>query len=433
MFGIVKSCLLGDAPFFLKKFRRNVILDFLINAIPRGIGQVCFINNTVAGFIYLLSLVLSMPTHFTILSLLGLIVATLLSMILPAFNGEIPPGVRNSASTGANGFNGFLYGAAISMSLVNADEAGNLIPKNIGYNCILVIIGAIFSVFISLWAKKFLSQFTIPVSTIPFNFTSIMVLAALHYVIDVSIPTSSSKFRFASAASSPEIFSPSWSCFPFNGHMKGEGEIEYSSHDQCFGIVMKAIFRGMGQLYFSDDWRVGLVMILSAALFSPIIALLITLGSVVGVLTGSFIDVHPAELEAGLWGFNPALTATTLGAMYFRFDTKSIVVAIIGSMFTVFMQAMLKLTLIKHNIPHFTLPYVLTSWIFYFVDWSSRIPMGEEGSPEMMSNWSFSGIICLRHTFWEHTPTRLVHDDQDIGNEQKEMSRVGGELELLSD
>lgn len=429
MFEFVISCLFGDAPYFLKTFQRNIALDFLINAIPRGVGQVCFVNNSIAGFIFLVSLIISMPAHFTILSLLGLVISTAVSVILPALNGDIPEDVRSGFSVGANGFNGFLYGAAMATTLVSTDYEGRMISRNIAFNCILVIIGAIFSVFILLWAKKLFSQFSLPVSTVPFNFTSIMVLAALHYAISESTLSTPSKFKFVTAAPNP--FSESWQCFPFNEPMIVDDSVEEPPQSQCFGVIMKAIFRGMGQLYFSDDWRVGLTMTLSAALFSPLVALFAFLGSTIGLLTASSIDIHPAELEAGLWGFNAVLTATALGAVYFRFDGKSILVAIIGSMVTVFMQAMVKMSLAKYQIPHFTLPYVLTSFVFFFVDWSSRIPLGEEGSPEATSNWSVPTLACSRHTFWESIScAKFVPDGDNSSGDAREGSNSGDNLSI---
>lgn len=70
------------------------------------------------------------------------------------------------------------------------------------------------------------------------------------------------------------------------------------------------------------------------------------LGSALGTATMWAAGSTPAELSAGLAGYNPALTAIALAAVFLRPGPRAWMIAILGSIVTVGACESLKLTAI---------------------------------------------------------------------------------------
>lgn len=74
---------------------------------------------------------------------------------------------------------------------------------------------------------------------------------------------------------------------------------------------------------------------------------------------GDFASIH-----TGLYSFSAVLTAIALGSTFNKPSYRVVVYAIVGVIFTVFVQGALDIILEPFGIPTLTMPFVLASWLF---------------------------------------------------------------------
>ena len=73
-----------------------------------------------------------------------------------------------------------------------------------------------------------------------------------------------------------------------------------------------AVLRGVGQIVFQDHWLAGVLLLLGTALGSLRAAVWALAGSTLGTALALALGLPAAWAAAGLYGFNPALTALAL-------------------------------------------------------------------------------------------------------------------------
>lgn len=115
---------------------------------------------------------------------------------------------------------------------------------------------------------------------------------------------------------------------------------------------MRAILRGIGQIYLQPSARSGLVFLTALALASWELALYGLAGSALGTATGVALRASRQDLDDGLYGFNAALVALAGGVFFPRHP--SILVAVLIS-------TLLFHLAVKRQWNVFTAPFVLTT------------------------------------------------------------------------
>lgn len=87
-------------------------------------------------------------------------------------------------------------------------------------------------------------------------------------------------------------------------------------------------------------------------------------GAVVAVATAHSLGAESELVSGGLMGFSPVLTAVALGAMFHAPGLRGAVYAVLGTIFTVFVQGALNAVVTPFAIPTLTAPFVLATWLF---------------------------------------------------------------------
>ena len=109
---------------------------------------------------------------------------------------------------------------------------------------------------------------------------------------------------------------------------------------------VESVIIGVGQVFFAGDvWRLvfilhflrvvklfiyfvlyfsGVIIVIAIGICSPIAMFTALAGSTLGFFYGFVTGIARSTIDAGLFGFNPCLTAIFIGGMLFRFNANSI-------------------------------------------------------------------------------------------------------------
>lgn len=122
--------------------------------------------------------------------------------------------------------------------------------------------------------------------------------------------------------------------------------------------------QGVSQVFLVQNPITGVLFLVGLALSSRWAAGLALLGSLLGAVVASAGGAPLAQVEAGLFGFSPVLTAIALGCTFFPPTPKNLSYAILATVFTAFAQAALNMALQPLSLPALTAPFVLVTWLF---------------------------------------------------------------------
>lgn len=112
----------------------------------------------------------------------------------------------------------------------------------------------------------------------------------------------------------------------------------------------------------SDEWHCsGFLIALAAALYSTPIAASLLLGSFWGFVVGVALGATGLELQLGLWGFNPALSAAALFDAFVVVSLKSFVLSQLSAVFTAIVFAALVTLFSPYSVPVLTFPFCVGS------------------------------------------------------------------------
>jgi hypothetical protein len=129
--------------------------------------------------------------------------------------------------------------------------------------------------------------------------------------------------------------------------------------------VIRAVFKGVGQIYFQPDVRTGILILAGIFICSPISSIACLLGSFTSTMTALALGVAPQPIYDGLWGYNGALTAIALGGMFFvPFGSAWWFHTFSGVIVTCVATGAVQGVLAPLGLPALTFPFVLISWIF---------------------------------------------------------------------
>jgi urea transporter len=120
--------------------------------------------------------------------------------------------------------------------------------------------------------------------------------------------------------------------------------------------------KGIGQIMLQENSITGIIFLIGIFLNSPLMALGLLIGTVVGTITAKVLKYNQGNINSGLYGFNAALVGI---AMLVFFDSTVLVwigIILLSALSTVLMNFCL-----QKKIPIFTFPFILLVWIaLYF-------------------------------------------------------------------
>lgn len=317
-------------------------LCFFLDAMLRGSAQVMIANNPISGVIALAGLAVSSP-WLCVCSMVGLFVSTLFAFFM---------GVNRAAFRGGlYGYNGMLVGGAMSVVL----SGGDWNPLALAW----IIPGAACSVFMTVaLGTAFGGVFGSPPFTLPFIFTTMIISGCMQH---------STHFR------------PVPALVPaFGGGLPVLG-------NTTAGTVFSAWMSGCGQIYIAGNPYSGLLMVLAMAVFSRVSAIGMLVGSWIGLAFAYSIGAPTAEINAGLWGYNPALLMIAMLTFYLP-SVRVFVMGVVGSILSCMMTGFLDTVLKPLGLPRLTMAFSSTAFMLLLIQTSLQgiyaVPLEHITSPE---------------------------------------------------
>ncbi len=136
----------------------------------------------------------------------------------------------------------------------------------------------------------------------------------------------------------------------------------YKTQRLISSVFLRSAFRGIGQIMLQENSVSGILFLIGISLGSLMMGLGVLLATVVGTTTAYLSKYKISDIEKGLYGFSPALVG--VATMLFL---KNTIVAWIIIIFGSIVAAMLQHFFLKRNIPVFTLPFVLVTWLIIYL------------------------------------------------------------------
>ncbi|MEV0457606.1 urea transporter [Catellatospora methionotrophica] len=289
----------------------------------RGAGQVMFMNNPITGALILIAVgwgaIAARMPQVAIGAVVGLIAGTLTAMALRVDTDSLRQGLY--------GFSPLLTGAAVPTFL---DDT----PLMWTY----LIIGAATTTVVTLALTTVFNTWRVPALTFPFVLTSWFLMLAAYQFRKVSI----------SSLAQPMLPKP----------VSGD-RLDMSAAD-----LATSMLKGVAQVFLIDNWVSGLIILVALAVNSRWAAALAAVGTIVATLLAAGLGADATSVTAGLYGFSAVLTAVALGCVFYHPTWPVLLYALLGTVFTVFVQAALNTALAPIGIPSFTAPFVFATWLF---------------------------------------------------------------------
>lgn len=291
----------------------------------RGVGQVIFQNNPLTGLFFLAAIFWGAVStgQITIATgaVVALLVATITAMLLHADSRLLKQGMF--------GFNGVLVGAAVPTFLAPSPAMW-----------FVLIIGAAVSSVAMLAISKVMKTWDTPALTFPFVLTSWFLALSAYSFEHLPITSMGPRALPHDIGADPAGFSAS--ILPLtSAWLKGPAEV-FLINNAVSGVLV------ITGLLVSSVWA-GIFALLGSA-----VALFLSLG----------LGASLSDIEAGLFGFSPVLTAVGLGCVFFQPSWRVTLFALLGTVFTVLVQGALQVALTPVGIPTFTAPFVFVTWLF---------------------------------------------------------------------
>lgn len=125
---------------------------------------------------------------------------------------------------------------------------------------------------------------------------------------------------------------------------------------------IQQILNGVSQIMLQKNAITGLLFILGIALGSVYMALAAILATITGTVTAIVLKFDEYETGIGLYGFSAALVGVATILFFNETIIVWIAIAIGGAL-----ASILQHLFIKYNVPVFTLPFVLVTWLFIYL------------------------------------------------------------------
>jgi urea transporter len=120
--------------------------------------------------------------------------------------------------------------------------------------------------------------------------------------------------------------------------------------------------KGIGQIMLQENSITGIIFLIGIFLNSPLMALGLLVGTIVGTLTAQVLKYDQGNINSGLYGFNAALVGISMLVFFHSTVLVWIGIVVLSALSTVLMNFCL-----QKKIPIFTFPFILLVWIaLYF-------------------------------------------------------------------
>jgi len=129
-----------------------------------------------------------------------------------------------------------------------------------------------------------------------------------------------------------------------------------------FLVLKKEILNGLSQIMLQENQDTGLLFLVGIFLGSWKMGLAALLSVIIGTLTARIFRFDHAAREKGLYGFSAALTGVAL-MLFLQPVLMTWLLVVAGSVAATVVQHFF----IKRNIPAFTLPFVLVTWLIIYL------------------------------------------------------------------
>lgn len=294
----------------------------LTESTMRGIGQVIFLNSPICGSIILGSLCVGGGTTLGALALLGSATATSTAKAVGLPSDPI--------TNGLYGYNGCLVGCAAGVFLAGQGTMGSTLGMTT-----FTLLGAAATPLVSAVLPKVLPK-DIPPWTYAFNVVTLTSLLA-----------------FKGPPSGPESMFELFGGLPDTALPTG------------FGAVFLGPLKGVSQIFVVESSLSGMAILGGIGLYSPMLAAHALAGSTIGSLTGGlFLGGSAAEIAAGLWGYNSALTSMAIGT-FFVHSKHTVALSAVGAAATAVVFGATKTLLASTGAPCLTLPFCFAASALY--------------------------------------------------------------------
>jgi urea transporter len=320
----------------------------------RGVGQVMFQNNPITGALFLVGILANSIIASSTLSELGvnpamLVIGAVLGTLISTGTAVLLGADRGILSAGLYGFNGTLVGIALPFFFQTT-------PLLVVY---LVICSALSTIIMAM-LLNFLGQWEVPALTAPF------VLATWIFLV----------------------------AFGSFGHLEGTGLLAVpgfaaapaSLEPLTIDQMWQGALQGVGQVMFEIHWVAGIIFLVAILVNSRISALFALIGSIIGMGVAVLLGADTALIGGGLYGFNTVLTGIALGGVFFVFNWKTAIYAVLGMVVTSIAMGGIAALLAPMGLPALTWPFIMVTWFFIFAkpmfSQLQAVPPAEAGTPE---------------------------------------------------
>ncbi len=305
----------------------NAVVRF-IDVNLRGAGQVIFQNNPLTGLFFLAAIAWGAlqggAPQIAAGAVVALLVATVTAMLLDADEASLRQGLF--------GFNGVLVGCAVPTFL---DPTASM--------WFLLVVGAAVSTVTMLAVSNVMKTWGAPALTFPFVLTTWFLVLAAYSFGAVTID-----------GMGPPAFAHSLAAAPMT-----PAEVEADA-----APLIEAWLKGPAQVFLIDNWPSGVLVVIGLAVSSLWAAGFALGGAAVALAVSLAMGASLAGVSGGLYGFSPVLTAVALGCVFYAPSWRVALYALLGTIFTVIVQAAMDAAMAPIGVPTFTAPFVFVTWLF---------------------------------------------------------------------
>jgi urea transporter len=144
----------------------------------------------------------------------------------------------------------------------------------------------------------------------------------------------------------------------------------YSLSDTAIPPPLRAVFRGIGQVFFQENALTGICFALGLAVSSLLMAIGGLVGSAIGTATAWLLKFDKSELSAGIYGFNTALVGIAT-LFFFSPGVASVALLVVGCALAAPVTWLMRRYV---PFPTYTTPFIVTTWALFFLGQALGVP-----------------------------------------------------------
>ncbi|MCX5493438.1 urea transporter [Kaistia dalseonensis] len=290
----------------------------------RGIGQVMFQDNPLTGALFLLAVAWGSIAGGVPAVVIGGVVAVMVATLTAQWLHVDPKALR----AGLYGYNGVLVGLALPTFLAPGPMLW-----------VYVVLGAAVSVVAMLAIANAVKPWGVSALTFPFVLITWLLLLASY------------GFGAIEGTGLPQ------------GGVVGVA-VPIESNPLHLIDFLGSALHSISQVFLKGSAVTAILLVAGLAVSSIPAALFAVLGALIAVVFAHLFGAESDLITGGLLGFSPVLTAIALGSVFYSPSPRVVAYAVLGTIFTVVVQAALNTALIPFAIPTLTAPFVIASWLF---------------------------------------------------------------------